>query len=69
MKYKTTLKICFLVVIETIFCFTPLGTIPIGPIAATLSMVPVIIGSLIFGKKIGAILGFVFGLYRFIGHL
>lgn len=63
---KTTLRICFLVVIETIFCFTPLGTIPIGPIAATLSMVPVIIGSLIFGKKIGAILGFVFGLYSFI---
>lgn len=66
MELKTTLKICFIVVIETIFCFTPLGTIPLGPIAATLSMVPVIIASLTFGKKVGMLVGGVFGLYSFI---
>ena len=66
MELKTTLKICFIVVIETIFCFTPLGTIPLGPIAATLSMVPVIIAALTFGKKVGMLVGGVFGLYSFI---
>ncbi|MBO6119867.1 MAG: ECF transporter S component [Lachnospiraceae bacterium] len=66
MDLKTTLKVCFIVAIETIFCFTPLGTIPIGPIAATLSMVPVVIASLTFGKGIGMLLGGIFGLYSFI---
>lgn len=66
MNLKTTLKVCFIVAIELIFCFTPLGTIPIGPIAATLSMVPVVISSLTFGKKIGMFMGGVFGLCSFI---
>lgn len=66
MDLKTTLKICFIVAIETLFCFTPLGTIPIGPIAATLSMVPVVIASLTYGKKVGVLLGGIFGLYSFI---
>lgn len=66
MELKTTLKICFIAAVETIFCFTPLGTIPIGPIAATLSMVPVIIASLTFGKKVGMLMGGIFGLYSFI---
>lgn len=66
MDLKTTLKVCFIVAIELIFCFTPLGTIPIGPIAATLSMVPVVISSLTFGKKIGMFMGGVFGLCSFI---
>lgn len=66
MDLKTTLKVCFIVAIELLFCFTPLGTIPIGPIAATLSMVPVVISSLTFGKKIGMLMGGVFGLCSFI---
>ena len=66
MNLKTVLKLCFIVSVETIFCFTPLGSIPLGPIVATLSMVPVVIASLTFGKGAGALLGFVFGLYSFI---
>lgn len=66
MNLKTTLKVCFIVAIELIFCFTPLGTIPIGPIAATLSMVPVVISSLTFGKKVGMFMGGVFALCSFI---
>ena len=66
MNLKTTLKVALIVVIELIFCFTPLGTIPIGPIAATLSMVPVIISSLTFGNRIGMFMGGVFGLCSFI---
>ena len=63
---KLTLKVCFLVVIEVIFCFTPLGSIPIGPIVATLAMIPVIIASLTFGKKIGMLMGFIMAIFSFI---
>ena len=65
MDLKTTLKVCLVAAIEMIFCFTPLGTIPIGPIAATLSMVPVCIASLTFGKKVGMFMGGLFGLCSF----
>lgn len=63
---KLTLKVCFLVVIEALFCFTPLGSIPIGPIVATLAMIPVIIASLTFGKKIGMLMGFIMAIFSFI---
>lgn len=66
MSLNRNLKICFLVALETIFCFTPLGSIPIGPIVATTSMVPVIIAALLFDEKVGMLMGFVFGLYSFI---
>lgn len=65
-RLQYILKICFLVAIEAIFCFTPLGSVPIGPIVATLSAVPVIIASLTFGAYVGMFLGFVFGLFSFI---
>lgn len=58
-------QLAILIGIEAIFCFTPLGTIQIGPIAATLAMIPVIISSLLMGPKIGGILGFTAGLFSF----
>ena len=66
MNLKTTLKICFIAAIEAIFCFTPLGSIPIGPIVATLAMIPVIITSLTFGKNLGMIMGFIMATFSFI---
>ena len=66
MKLNITLKVCLMIVILAIFCFTPLGSIPIGPIVATTAMIPVIISSLTFNEKIGMIVGFVFGLFSFI---
>lgn len=66
MDLKKVLKLCFLVAIEAIFCFTPLGSIPIGPIVATLAMLPVIVTALIFGYKEGMFLGFVMATFCFI---
>lgn len=66
MKLNITLKVCLMIAILAIFCFTQLGSIPIGPIVATTAMIPVIIASLTFGEKIGMIVGFVFGLFSFI---
>ena len=66
MKLNKYLKVYFMIVILLIFCFTPLGSVPIGPIVATTAMVPVVISSLTFGKRIGMIMGFMFGLFSFI---
>ena len=63
---KKKMELAFIIIIEAIVCFTPLGSIPIGPIVATLSCIPVIIASLLFSNKEGAIVGFCFGLFSFI---
>lgn len=69
MKNKTLFLVQFsvLVAIEALFCFTPLGSLPaIGPIVATLAMVPVIITALLLGTKVGTIMGGIAGLFSFI---
>jgi uncharacterized membrane protein len=55
-----------LLAIEAIFCFTPLGSIPIGVIVATLSMIPVIITAIVLGTGAGAAMGFFAALFSFI---
>jgi uncharacterized membrane protein len=45
--------------------FTPIGFIPLGPFNATIIHIPVIIGSLLMGPRIGALLGALFGLASF----
>jgi len=55
-----------LVAILAIFCFTPLGSLPaLGPIVATLAMIPVIITALLLGTKAGAVMGAIAGLFSF----
>ena len=56
-----------LLAIEAIFCFTPLGSLPaVGPIVATLGMIPVIITALLLGTKAGTAMGAFAGLFSFI---
>ena len=56
-----------LVAIEALFCFTPLGSLPaIGPIVATLAMIPVLITALLLGTKAGTAMGAIAGLFSFI---
>ncbi|SLM85574.1 Substrate-specific component PanT of predicted pantothenate ECF transporter [Vagococcus fluvialis bH819] len=62
MKTKQlTLTAIFLSII-LLFSFTPLGFINLGFIKATLVHVPVIIGAIILGPRIGAFLGLTFGI-------
>lgn len=64
---KSFIQFTLLVAIEAIFCFTPLGSLPaIGPIVATLSMIPVIITAILLGTKAGSIMGAIAGLFSFI---
>lgn len=55
-----------LLAIEAIICFTPLGSIPIGPLVATLMHVPVIITAINLGVGAGSAMGFFAGLFSFI---
>lgn len=55
-----------LLAIEAIVCFTPLGSLPIGPLVATLSHIPVIVTAITLGLGAGALMGFFFGLFSFI---
>lgn len=47
--------------IEIIFCFTPLGTLPLPGVAATMGHIPVIISAYILDKKYSFIMGIVMG--------
>ena len=69
MKHTKTLfltQFAILLAIEAVFCFTPLGSIPVGPIVATLAMIPVVIAACLLGVKAGALLGGFAGLFSFI---
>lgn len=49
--------------IELLFCFTVLGSLPLGPgIVATLAHIPALIAALTLGKKAGAFIGLVLGI-------
>lgn len=56
-----------LLAIEAIFCFVPiLGSIPVGPMVATLSMLPVILTAILLGTGAGAAMGAAAGLFSLI---
>ena len=59
-------QFAMLLAVEIIVCFTPLGSLPIGPLVATLSSVPVIITALTLGTAAGTAMGFFTGLFSFI---
>ena len=65
-RIRKVVYFSILLSIETIFSFTILGQIPVGPIVMTLSMIPVIITSLVLGVFYGSLMGFIAGLYSFI---
>lgn len=50
-----------LLALEFIFCFTILGSVPLGPVVATTAMIPVIVASIGLGLKSGFLLGLIWG--------
>ena len=65
-KIQYFTRFCIILTIEAIVCFTPLGSLPaIGPIVATLGMLPVIIAAHTMGLRAGAAMGFFAGLFSF----
>lgn len=56
-----------LLAIEALFCFTPLGSLPaIGPIVATLAMIPVVITAIVLGTWAGSLMGLFAGIFSLI---
>lgn len=56
-----------LLAIEAIISFTPLGSLPaLGPIVATLGMIPVAIAGILLGTGAGALMGASAGLFSFL---
>lgn len=52
--------------ISAILGLTPIGFIPIGPANATIMHIPVIIGAIIEGPVVGALVGLIFGIFSII---
>ena len=59
-------QFAILLALEAVFCFTVLGSIPIGPLVATLAMLPVIVAGILLGTGAGAAMGFAAGLFSFL---
>ena len=55
-----------LTAILILFSFTPIGTIPIGPLSITLNIIPVAIAAVAMGPAGGAAMGAVFGILSFL---
>lgn len=49
--------------VSIVLGMTPLGFIPIGPTRATIMHIPVIIGAIVEGPIVGAIVGLIFGIF------
>lgn len=49
-----------------VFSFTPIGSIPVGPLVITLNTIPVAIAAIALGPKGGLAMGAVFGLMSFL---
>ena len=52
-----------------VFSFTPIGSIPVGPLVITLNIIPVAIAAVALGPKGGLAMGSVFGLLSFLQAL
>jgi len=60
-------RFSLLLAIEALVCFTPLGSLPaIGPVVATLGMVPVIITAVTLGTGAGSLMGLFAGIFSLI---
>lgn len=68
-KYLSTRKMAIIGVlggISMLLGLTPLGFIPVGPTNATIMHIPVIIGAIIEGPIVGAMIGLIFGIFSMI---
>jgi len=69
MKNNNTGKLALmglLTAILILFSFTPIGTIPIGPLSITLNTIPIAIAAIAMGPAGGAAMGAVFGILSFL---
>ena len=56
----------FLAALTAVFSFTPIGSVPIGPLVITLNIIPVALAAIACGPIGGAVMGAVFGTLSFL---
>ena len=61
-KLRHVIYVAMFCTIQIVLMLTPLGFVPIGPVAATTLHLPVITAGVLLGKKAGMTLGLLFGL-------
>ncbi|MCQ2407139.1 MAG: ECF transporter S component [Oscillospiraceae bacterium] len=65
-KTKAIVILGLMTAVLLLFSFTPIGTIPIGPLSITLNIIPVAIAAIALGPVGGLVMGSVFGLLSFL---
>ncbi|MBR3269133.1 MAG: ECF transporter S component [Oscillospiraceae bacterium] len=65
-KTKAIVILGMLTAISMLFSFTPIGSIPVGPLVITLNTIPLAIGAIALGPIGGLVIGSVFGLLSFL---
>ncbi len=68
-KVRRTTVLGFLTALLLVMSFTPLGYLRIGPLSATLNMIPVAIAAISYGVVGGVYTGLIFGLTSFVNAL
>ncbi len=63
---KAMVLLGLLTAVTLIFSFTPIGTIPIGPLSITLNIIPIALAAVTLGPVGGGIMGAIFGLMSFL---
>ena len=63
---KAMVLMGMLTAILILFSFTPIGSIPVGPLVITLNVIPVAIAAIALGPIGGAAMGAVFGTLSFL---
>ncbi len=63
---RTIAYLALLTALLIVFSFTPIGTIPIGPLSITLNIIPVAIAAIALGPIGGLIIGSVFGILSYL---
>lgn len=63
---KALVLMGLLTAILILFSFTPIGTLPIGPLSITLNVIPIAIGAIALGPAGGAAIGAIFGILSFL---
>lgn len=63
---KTMVLLGLLTAVVAVFSFTPIGSIPVGPLVITLNIIPIAIAAVALGPIGGMIIGAVFGIFSFL---
>ncbi len=65
-KTKAIVILGLMTAMVMLFSFTPIGTIPIGPLSITLNVIPIAIAAVALGPVGGLVIGSIFGLMSFL---